>query len=125
MIGKIRRLLLSAFAVAAVAGCTDNKEPPPPTEQEIHAGDSGVASGELGRHPYVCDDGSRLLIDFKDEGLQLVLRDGADAAPITLTAPTQGLQYVGDRISATLAGANLTVQRANGRPRTCQRETAR
>ena len=112
-------------AAAALIGCGERRDPGPPTEQEIHAGDSGDGSGVQGRHPYRCNDGTRLLVDFKDQGLQLILRTSANAQPIELTAPMQGLQYVGDRITATFSGSDLIVQRGDDRPLSCVRETAR
>jgi hypothetical protein len=94
-----------------------------PTEQEIHASDSGVPNGTPGRHPYRCDGNRALLIDFKDQGLTVELRSDARAAPIVLTAPSQGLQYVGDAQSATFSGNEIRIEAAGQRPVVCRKET--
>lgn len=44
---------------------------------------------------------------------------------MTLTAPAQGLQYVGDTATATFKGSQLTIVEGNGRTRTCKREGSR
>ena len=108
--------------IAGTAACSDSKEPAPPTEQQIHSLDSGVSTGEMGRHPYRCSDGKPLFVDYKDNGLQIDLRWSTNGPSITLTAPAQGLQYVGDKITATFKGAQLTIVEGDGEIRTCVRE---
>jgi hypothetical protein len=84
-----------------------------------------VATGEMGRHPYRCSDGEPLFVDYKDNGLQIDLRRSSSAVPITLTAPAQGLQYVGETATATFKGSQLTVVEGEGRTRICEREGTR
>lgn len=119
MIG-IKIVAMVGFVV--LTGCSKPAPSDPPTQQEVHSADSGVSSGQLGRHRYRCDDGSRLLIDYKDDGLRLDLRDGNDASPRILSAPTQRLQYVGDGITATFSGTQLTIVEGTSRTRTCVQE---
>ncbi|WP_258048379.1 MliC family protein, partial [Sphingomonas citri] len=111
--------------VVGLAACTEGKPPAPPTEQQIHSSDSAVATGEMGRHPYRCSDGEPLFVDYKDNGLQIDLRRSSSAVPITLTAPAQGLQYVGETATATFKGSQLTVVEGEGRTRICEREGTR
>lgn len=107
----------------ALAACSEQPQKGPPTEQEIHASDSGVASGAPGRHPYRCDDNRTLLIDFKDQGLTVELRSDARAAPIVLTAPSQGLQYLGHAQSATFSGNELKIDTGGQRSVVCRKAT--
>lgn len=93
-----------ACLLLALSACSEQPQKGPPTEQEIHAGDSGVASGAPGRHCYRCDDDQTLIVDYKDQGLTVEFRRDARAVPAVLTAPMQGLQYVGEAESATFAG---------------------
>ena len=97
----LKRVLPALILVVALAACTESKPPAPPTEQQIHSSDSAVATGEMGRHPYRCSDGEPLFVDYKDNGLQIDLRRSSSAVPMTLTAPAQGLQYVGETATAT------------------------
>ena len=42
-----------------------------------------------------------------------------------LTAPAQGLQYVGETATATFKGSQLTIVEGDGRTRICEREGTR
>jgi hypothetical protein len=64
----------------------------------------------MGRHPYRCSDGEPLFVDYKDDGLQIDLRRSGNGPPMTLTAPAQGLQYVGETATATFKGSQLTIK---------------
>ncbi len=110
--------------VLTLSGCSEQPRKAPPTEQEIHAGDSGDASGIAGRHPYRCDDDRPLLVDFKNEGLTLELRRDGNAAPVVLTAPAAGLQYVGDTMSAMFSGNELKIEEADKPPVLCRKDTS-
>jgi hypothetical protein len=110
------------LALFILTGCSEKPQPGPPTEQEIHAADHGEAGGSLGRHPYRCEDRKPLFVDFRDKGLQVELRDAPDTSPLVLTAPTQGLQYVGEGASATIAGATIVIVYADGPTRICRKE---
>ncbi|WP_309298563.1 hypothetical protein [Sphingobium sp. BS19] len=65
-----------------------------------------------------------LLIDFKDAGLTLVLRSDPTAVPTVLTAPSQGLQYVGDGVSATFSGSDIKIEEADKLPILCRKATS-
>jgi hypothetical protein len=110
--------------VLASSGCSEQPRKARPTEQEIHAGDSGDASGTPGRHPYRCDDGRTLLLDFKADGLTLELRRDAKEAPIVLTAPAPGLQYVGETMNATFTDGEITIEEADKPPVLCRKATS-
>lgn len=120
---RSRTVGIVAGAMALVA-CSEQPTTKPPTEQEIHANDSADASGTSGRHPYRCDDKRTLLIDFKDEGLTLEIRRAADAAPLVLTAPAQGLQYVGSTASATFSGNEIRIEDAEQPTIVCTKATS-
>ena len=114
---------LGLSAVLALAGCSEQPQKGPPTEQEIHAADSAVASRTPGRHPYRCDDNKTLLVDFKDQGLTVELRRDANAPAAVLPAPLQGLQYVGDAETATFSGNQIKIEAPGKRPVLCQKAT--
>ena len=113
-----------ACLVLALSACSEQPQKGPPTEQEIHAADSGVPSGTPGRHLYRCDDDRALIVDFKDQGLTVEFRRDARSAPTVLTAPMPGLQYVGDAESATfVAGNQIKIEAPDKRPIVCMKET--
>ena len=118
----LKRVLPALILDVGLATCTESKPPAPPTEQQIHSSDSAVATGEMGRHPYRCSDGEPLFVDYKDNGLQIDLRRSNGGPPMMLTAPAQGLQYVGETATATFKGSQLTIVEGEGRTRTCERE---
>lgn len=109
--------------VLVLAGCSEEPRKGPPTEQEIHAADTAVTSRTPGRHPYRCDDNQTLLVDFKDQGLTVELRRDANAPAVVLTAPLQGLQYVGDAESATFSGNQIKIEAPGKRPVLCEKAT--
>ncbi|NTS66421.1 hypothetical protein HRV97_14790 [Sphingomonas sp. HHU CXW] len=119
---KVRRTLPALILVVGLAACSESKPPAPPTEQQIHSSDSAVVTGEMGRHPYRCSDGEQLFVDYKDDGLQIDLRRSISEPPMTLTAPAQGLQYVGETATVTFKGSQLTIVEGDGQIRTCERE---
>ncbi len=121
------RIWIGILGIGALLASSSCSEPPrngPPTEEEIHAVDSGVARGTPGRHPYRCDDNRTLLVDFKNEGLTLELRRDESATPVALTAPSSGLQYVGDTISATFLGNEIKLERVGERSILCRKATS-
>ncbi len=120
-----KRALPALVLAGGLAACSDSKPPAPPTEQQIHSSDSAVATGEMGRHPYRCSDGEPLFVDYKDSGLQIDLRRSNSGPPMTLTAPAQGLQYIGETATATFKGSQLTIVEGDGRTRICEREGTR
>lgn len=105
-------------ALIASGGCSEQPRTAVPTEQEIHMG------GASGRHPYRCDDGRALLVDFRNEGLTIEIRRDRITAPIVMTAPAQGLRYVGDTMSAIFAGDEMKIEEAGERPVRCQKSTS-
>jgi hypothetical protein len=121
------RIGMAGIGVAAglaLSACSEQPQKGPPTEQEIHAADSGVRSGAPGRHLYRCDDDRTLIVDYKDRGLTVEFRRDPRAAPTVLTAPVQGLQYVGDAESATFAGNQIKIEAPGRRPILCTKENA-
>ncbi|KHS49471.1 MULTISPECIES: hypothetical protein [Sphingomonadaceae] len=120
-----KRALPALVLAGGLAACSESKPPAPPTEQQIHSSDSAVATGEMGRHPYRCSDGEPLFVDYKDSGLQIDLRRSNSGPPMTLTAPAQGLQYIGETATATFKGSQLTIVEGDGRTRICEREGTR
>ena len=116
---------LALVLVTGLAACSASKQPAAPTEQEIHSSERAAASWELGRHPYRCTDGTALFVEYKDSGLQIDLRESSDGPVMTLTAPAQGLQYVGQTASATFDGPQLKIVEGEGRTRTCLKEGTR
>ena len=123
MVLPIKSLRHGLAAILVLTGCSAEPQKGPLTEQDIHANDSAVANGAPGRHPYSCNDGRDILVDFKDQGLTVELRNDADAAPIVLTAPTQGLQYVGNTATATFSGNEITIVAGGKRPVICRKDT--
>ena len=111
-------------AVLMLPSCSEQPQKRSPTEQEIHAGDSAVPSGKPGRHLYQCDDDRTLLVDFKDKGLTVELRRDAGASAIILTAPSQGLQYIGETMSAKFSGSQIEINARQKRPIICRKVTS-
>jgi len=112
---------LSLASMLALSACSEQPPKVPPTEQETHARDSAVTSGTPGRHLYRCDNDRSLLVDFRDQGLTVEIRSDANAPAAVLTAPMQGLQYVGDTETATFSGNQIKIEAPDKRPVLCRK----
>lgn len=121
--GMTARVVAIGVAAGIVAGCSSEPETRAPTEQELHADDRAAPGGVKGRHVFRCDDGGRLLVDYKDQGLTIEVRDDENAAPLALTAPAQGLQYQGETGAATFLKGKLYLRSSKGEERLCTRRT--
>lgn len=117
------QVALVGLAAVTLTGCSSEPEPRAPTEQELHADDRAAPGGVKGRHVFRCDDGGRLLVDFKDQGLTIEIRDDEGAPPLALTAPAQGLQYQGETGAATFVAGKLYLRSPKGEERSCERRT--
>ena len=110
-------------SAALLIACSEQPKPGPPTEQELHSTDVGAFGSVRGRHLFRCRDGGEMLVDFKEQGLFLEIRAREGDPPVTLTAPSQGLQYIGDGGSATMAAGELRFVPLVGEERICTRRT--
>lgn len=119
---QLPRVLAGAM-VLVLAACSDERKPSTPTEQELHAKDGFEGGGVRGRHLFACDDGKMIFVDFKDQGLTLEIRERDAGPPLVLTAPSQGLQFVGEGATVTITAGGLRLDPAEGRTRSCRRKT--
>lgn len=118
----VARGMMAGAAMLPLAACSSEHKSPVPTEEELHSDDRAAPGGVKGRHVFRCDDGGRLLVDFKDQGLTIEVRDDESAPPLRLTAPAQGLQYQGATGAATFVAGKLYLS-SRGEERSCARRT--
>jgi hypothetical protein len=111
---------LGGFSILLIAAaCSGPGKPSAPTEAEIHADEKQ----RLAWHPYRCDDGGTVFVEFADDGLRINVGPvpGKKKA-VSLTAPAAGLQYVGEQSTATLKGSRLILAGSEvGGSRSCER----
>lgn len=116
---------LALALVATTAACDGSpSEPPPPGEEVVHSGDTNLRGGRVGQHQYLCMGGERPLVEFGEGGLRVRVAFPGEPA-LALTAPAQGLQYVGEQASATVEGGRLDIQRVDGSRLSCWRASRR
>jgi len=117
--GFSRSLLLATVLLAmAATGCSIQAP-----SANSHDGDhlAGPNAQIIGRHIYTCDDDAQITVDFLADGLTIELRSSTDGKPARLTAPGQGLRYMGDRITADATGGQMTIDRAGHATQACRR----
>lgn len=79
----------------------------------------------IGEHFYACPDGSRLDVDFLGDGLTLDLKTNPNAAPVRVTSPASGLNYVGQNLNVSISGGDrITLKRPGARALVCKRVAA-
>ena len=83
------------------------------------ADDQALLSDREAHHEFQCNDGSLLHAAYRDEGLVMILSGPAQPQPIRLTAPAQGLTYVGEGITATITNRVLRISETDRPERTC------
>lgn len=111
-------LLAVALMATSAAGCSSQAPSSNPHDEDHFAGTNPQI---IGRHIYGCDDGAQITVDFLADGLTIEMRSTAGGKPVRLSAPGQGLQYIGDRITADATGGQMTINR-QGRPaQACRR----
>lgn len=121
----VKRIMATMSLIAGIvvlAACAEERKPRAPTEEEIHSKDFETPSRVRGRHLYACDNGEPLYVDFKDQGLSIELRPREQDLPRILSAPSQGLQYVGVDESAVMTGNELRLVNSEGRTRVCRKQ---
>lgn len=119
--GSIRWIIMSVGLglAPALLGCS-----PAPDDRETTGASDRLKPAFIGEHFYECPDGSRLDVDFLDDGLTLDIKTRPDSAPVRVTAPASGLTYVGDNLNVTISGGDrIALLRPGTPPLTCKRAT--
>ncbi|GBH30811.1 hypothetical protein [Sphingobium xenophagum] len=102
----------------SAAGCSSQAPSSNPHDEDHFAGTNPQI---IGRHVYECDDGAKITVDFLADGLTIEMRRTAGGKPARLSAPGQGLQYIGDRITADAIGGQMTINRQGHPAQACRR----
>ncbi len=116
--GAIGRLLLFSLLASFVAGCSGQSDD---DRRSVARSKSKQHTNIVGEQTYVCDNGSVWDVDFLGNGLQINLRRVPKGEVERLTAPAQGLRFVGDRVAATVSGRGLVIEYTGRRATSCQR----
>lgn len=111
-------LLAAALIVLSATGCSSQAPSSNPHDKDHFAGTNPQI---IGRHIYACDDGAKITVDFLADGLTIEMRSSTGGKPARLTAPGQGLRYIGDRITADATGGQMTINRQGYAAQACRR----
>lgn len=111
-------LLAAALIVLSATGCSSQAPSSNPHDEDHFAGTNPQI---IGRHVYACDDGVKITVDFLADGLTIEVRSSTGGKPARLSAPGQGLQYIGDRITADATGGQMTINRQGHAAQACRR----
>jgi len=115
------RLVLGALALVGATGLSGCSAEP---DSGDRAGQKDVfARSPIGSHLYACSNGSKVEVDFLNDGLTIDLRTLPNGAPERLSAPASGVPFVGENVNVALSdGARMTVIRTDAKTVTCRRE---
>ena len=86
---------------------------------QLSPDDQALLREREAHHEFECNDGSLLHAAYRDEGLVMILSGPAQPQPVRLTAPAQGLTYVGEGITATITNRVLRINETDRPKRTC------
>ncbi|PCE40310.1 MULTISPECIES: hypothetical protein [Sphingomonadaceae] len=114
-------LLLAVPFVGFLAGCSE-----PDQTNARNAATNTTASIQMppaivASHTYRCVGGDVLYIDFLADETSINVKRGPTGPSLRLTAPAQGLAYVGDGMNLTLNGKDIKLDEPKKPSRTCKR----
>lgn len=104
------------IAIIGAAGCSADADNAAKSDHDRRA-----IAGQVVRHSYVCDDRSRVDLDFLLDGLTIDLRVLPDGKPERLTTPAMGLTYVGDQANVAISNSDIAIMRPDKPTRVCRR----
>ncbi|WP_348656792.1 hypothetical protein [uncultured Sphingobium sp.] len=108
---RLAAMVLGALAVGACSSGDSNGQ--------LSPDDQALLRDREAHHEFQCNDGSLLHAAYRDEGLVMILSGPAQPQPVRLTAPAQGLTYVGESITATITNRVLRISETDRPERTC------
>jgi hypothetical protein len=106
-----------------LTACSASPKHQAKTEQELHADELSSGGHDAATHEYRCRDGAILLVDFRHEGLSIEIRTAPSSPPLVLTAPSQGTDFVGSHMRATMKERELLLVGPGQGRRVCTRTT--
>lgn len=114
-------LFLVVFFVVLLAGCSDIGEREASNNTANVAPPLAMPPSIVASHTYRCPDGSLLYADFLQDGTSINVRRQPSGPMLRLTAPSQGLTYVGDGMNVALQGKDLRLEEPKRGPFVCKR----
>lgn len=120
--GFSRHILLLAVPVAVLlSGCSEKQEREASTTMVNAPLPVAMPPAIVASHTYRCADGEVFYIDFMHDGTTINVRRWPSDPALRLTAPSQGLAYVGDGMNLTVSGKEVRVDEPKKTSRTCKR----
>lgn len=121
-IGLPRYVLLLAVPFAGLlAGCSEKDQADTPDGAANASLPVEMPPAIVASHTYRCSDGSVLYVDFLQDGTSINVRKSGSGPSLRLTAPSQGLAYVGDGMNLTLDGKDIKIDEPKKPLLTCKR----
>lgn len=75
----------------------------------------------MASHTYRCTGGNVLYVDFLADGTSINVKQRPSGPSLRLTAPSQGLTYVGDGMNLALNGKDIEIDEPKKPSRMCKR----
>lgn len=114
-------LLLAVSITGVLIGCSERDQ----TDASNAAANTTVAiqmpPAIVASHTYRCEGGDVLYIDFLADETSINVRRAPSGRSLRLTAPAQGLAFVGDGMNLTLAGKDIKLDEPKKSSRICKR----
>ncbi|WP_447954109.1 hypothetical protein [Sphingopyxis chilensis] len=114
-------LLLAVPIAILLAGCSEKSDREGSTATANATAPVAMPPAIIASHAYRCSNGDVLYVDFMQDGTSINVRRGPSGPTLRLTAPSQGLAYVGDGMNLTVSGKEVRVDEPKQVSRTCKR----
>ncbi|ABF54293.1 hypothetical protein Sala_2587 [Sphingopyxis alaskensis RB2256] len=118
---RFATLLVAIPFAGVLVGCSgperaENSEATTNTNVSVQMPPAIVAS-----HTYRCVGGDVLYVDFLADETSIIVRRAPSGPSLRLTAPAQGLAYVGERMNLTLDGKDIKLDEPKKPSQACKR----
>lgn len=117
----LSRLLLAASFAGLLVGCSESDQADASNSVTNTTLDVQIPPAIIASHTYRCAGGDVLYVDFLQDGTSINVKRWPSGPSLRLTAPSQGLTYVGDGMNLTLNGKDIKIDGPKKASRICKR----
>lgn len=114
-------VLLTVPLAGLLAGCSESDQADTSNTSTNTTLPIQMPHAIVASHTYRCTGGDVLYVDFLADGTSINAKRRPSGPLLRLTAPSQGLAYVGDGMNLTLNGRDIKIDEPKKPSRMCKR----
>ncbi|AMG76525.1 hypothetical protein [Sphingopyxis granuli] len=114
-------VLLTVPLAGLLAGCSESDQADTSNMSANTTLPIQMPPAIVASHTYRCTGGNVLYVDFLADGTSINVKQRPSGPSLRLTAPSQGLTYVGDGMNLALNGKDIEIDEPKKPSRMCKR----